>query len=42
MNWRGKLQRRVRALFRKAELDARMDEEMRSHLEMQTQASIPR
>src|SRR5438034_9573209 len=37
--WR-KLQRRFRALFRKQDLDAQMDEEMRLHIEMQTQEKI--
>src|SRR2546430_10390166 len=37
--WR-KLQVRFRALFQKRKLDAEMDEEMRSHIEMQTQENI--
>src|SRR5256885_10104154 len=37
--WR-KLQVRLRALFQKRKLDAEMDEEMRSHIEMQTQENI--
>jgi putative ABC transport system permease protein len=40
MNLPRKLRGWVRALFRKRELDARMDEEMRSHIEMQTQEKI--
>jgi putative ABC transport system permease protein len=40
MNWRLKLQRRLRALFQKPTLDAEMNEEMRSHIEMQTQENI--
>src|SRR5438132_12531481 len=40
MNWRRKLQVRLRALFQKRKLDAEMDEEMRSHIEMQTQENI--
>lgn len=40
MNWLRKLHRRFHALSRKAELDREMDEEMRSHLEMQTQENI--
>jgi predicted permease len=35
-----KLFHRVRALFHKRKLDAEMDEEMRSHIEMQTQENI--
>ena len=37
--WR-KLQLRVRALFGKRKLDAEMDDEMRSHIELRTQANI--
>src|SRR5437870_317937 len=37
--WR-KLQLRLRALFQKRKLDAEMDEEMRSHIEMQTRENI--
>src|SRR5206468_5253551 len=37
--WR-KLNLRFRALFQKRKLDAEMDEEMRSHIEMQTQENI--
>src|SRR6266511_752315 len=40
MNWFQKLRLRVRALFQKGKLDARMDDEMRSHIEMQTQENI--
>ncbi|MCI0538908.1 MAG: permease prefix domain 1-containing protein, partial [Verrucomicrobiales bacterium] len=40
MNWSQKIQRWCRALFRKRELDARMDDEMRSHIEMQTQENV--
>src|SRR5438309_2794442 len=35
-----KLLIRFRALFQKRKLDAEMDEEMRSHIEMRTQANI--
>src|SRR5256885_7487504 len=37
--WR-KLQLRFRALFQKRKLDAEMDEELRSHIGMQTQENI--
>src|SRR6058998_2780276 len=40
MNWFHKLRLRIRALFQKEKLDARMDDEMRSHVEMQTQENI--
>src|SRR6266568_418262 len=40
MTWWQKLRLRLRALFQKEKLDARMDEEMRSHIEMQTQENI--
>ncbi len=40
MNWLHKLRLRFRALFQKEKLDARMDDEMRSHIEMQTQENI--
>src|SRR6267378_7262648 len=40
MNWLRKLQHRFRALFHKKKLDAQMDDEMRSHIEMQTQENI--
>src|SRR6266567_8409461 len=35
-----KFQRRSQALFEKQKLDSRMDDEMRSHIEMQTQENI--
>jgi putative ABC transport system permease protein len=40
MRWSGKAQRWFRALFRKQELDAQMEAEMRSHIELQTQENI--
>src|SRR5213596_3002020 len=40
MNWLRKLRVRIRALFKKRKLDAEMDEEMRAHLEMQTQENL--
>src|SRR6266487_6022259 len=40
MNWWRKLQVRLRALFQKRQLDAEMDEEMRLHIEMQTQENL--
>jgi putative ABC transport system permease protein len=40
MNWLPTLQRRFRALFQKKKLDARMDDEMRSHIDMLTQENI--
>src|SRR5947207_9189400 len=40
MNLLRALQRRFRALFHKEKLDARMDDEMCSHIEMQTQENI--
>src|SRR5438874_3615403 len=40
MNWFHKLQLRTRAFFQKQKLDARMDDEMCSHIEMQTQENI--
>src|SRR6266550_7784312 len=40
MNWAHKLRLRFRALFQKEKLDARMDEEMRSHVELRAQANI--
>ena len=40
MNWLRNFQRRFRAVLRKEELDARMDAEMRSHIEMQTQENM--
>src|SRR6266496_1629439 len=39
-NWFHKLRLRFRSLFRKQMLDERMDEEMRSHIEMQTQENL--
>ena len=40
MNWFHKLKLRLRALFQKEKLDTQMDDEMRSHIEMQTQENI--
>src|SRR6266704_4346513 len=40
MNWFHKLRLRFRALFQKRKFDARMDDEMRWHIEMQTQENI--
>src|SRR6266508_2702509 len=40
MNWLRKAKARFQALFSKEELDAKMDDEMRSHIEMQTQENI--
>jgi predicted permease len=40
MNWLRKAKSRLQALFLKIELDTRMDDEMRSHIEMQTQENI--
>jgi putative ABC transport system permease protein len=40
MNLPQRIQSRIRALFRKRKLDAEMDEEMRSHIEMRTQSNI--
>src|SRR5436190_7711760 len=40
MTWWRKPQLRFRALFKKRKLDAEMDEEMRSHIEMQTQENL--
>src|SRR5262245_8875209 len=40
MNWIHQLRRRFRALFHKEKLDAQMDDEMRSHIEMQAQENI--
>ncbi|MCI0533974.1 MAG: ABC transporter permease [Verrucomicrobiales bacterium] len=40
MNWLQKIRLRFRALFQKEKLDTRMDDEMRSHIEMQTQENI--
>jgi putative ABC transport system permease protein len=40
MNWLRRIQTRFHSLFRKRELDAEMDEELRSHIELRTQANI--
>ena len=40
MNTLQRIRLRLRALFCKRKLDAEMDEEMRSHIEMQTQENI--
>src|SRR6266498_1003147 len=40
MNWSRKIQFRLRALFQKRKLEMSMEEEMRSHIEMQTQENI--
>ena len=40
MNWFRYLQRKARSLFGKPGLEADMDDEMRSHIEMQTQENI--
>src|SRR5437773_11104329 len=40
MNLWSKLHLRLRALFQRRKLDAEMDEEMRSHIELQTQENI--
>jgi putative ABC transport system permease protein len=40
MNWLRSIRTRFRALFRKRQLDAEMDDEMRSHIEMRTQENI--
>src|SRR5438132_7812774 len=40
MNWFRRMKARFQALFSKEELDTRMDDEIRSHLEMQTQENI--
>ena len=40
MNWLMTIQTRFRALFQKRKLDAEMNDEMRSHIEMRTQANI--
>src|SRR5437879_8245884 len=40
MNWLRTVKSRLQALFLKQELDAQMDAEMRSHIEMQTQENI--
>src|SRR5216684_225051 len=40
MNWLGTIQARLRALFQKHQLDAEMDQEMRSHIQLRTKANI--
>src|SRR6266478_917706 len=40
MNWLRKAKARFLALFCKEELETKMDDEMRSHIEMQTQENI--
>src|SRR6266516_6367762 len=40
VSWLRKIQNRFRALFQKEKLEGRMDDEMRSHIEMQTQENI--
>src|SRR6266404_8509121 len=40
MNWFHKLRLRFRALYQKEKLDARMEDEMRLHIEMQTQENM--
>jgi hypothetical protein len=40
MNFLNQLKARLTALFRKRELDAEMDEELRTHIELRTQANI--
>src|SRR4030095_11199703 len=40
MDWFHKVRLRFRALFQRQKLDAQMDDEMRSHIEMQTQENI--
>src|SRR6516225_7143084 len=40
MKWLSMLRRQFRALFQKKKLDARMDDEMRAHIDMQTQQNI--
>src|SRR5438034_10186237 len=40
MNWLGTLRLRFRALCRKRQLEADMDEEMRAHIEMRTRENI--
>ena len=40
MNWLQKFRLRLRALVQKQKLDAQMDEEMRSHIEMQARDNI--
>ena len=40
MKWLHKIHRRIQALIQKRELDADMDEEMRSHIELRTRENI--
>src|SRR6266568_4956124 len=40
MNWLHKIHRKVQGLFQKQKLDAEMDEEMRTHIEMRTREHI--
>src|SRR6266700_837071 len=40
MNWFHKLKLRLRALLHKRKLDTQMEDEMRSHIEMQAQENI--
>src|SRR5437867_11221617 len=40
VNWFHKLKLRLRALVQKEKLDTQMEDEMRSHIEMQTQENI--
>src|ERR1051326_3191974 len=40
MNWLRTIQRGIRALFHKGKLDARMDDEMRGHIDMERQENI--
>lgn len=40
MNWGHKILQRLGALFRMGKLDAEMEQEMRSHIEMQTQENL--
>src|SRR5213596_528901 len=40
MKWIRNVNLRLRALFQKQKVDAQMDDEMRSHIEMQTQENI--
>jgi len=40
MNWFATLRRRACALFKKKELNAQMDDEIRFHIEMLTQENV--
>ncbi len=40
MNWKRNIQTKLLALFRKHELDAEMEEEMRAHIEMRTRQNV--